>query len=246
MKAEAFLEDLRQMPLISPDVLTEGKPFLVLSPHPDDESLGVGGLIAAACAADQRVDIVVLTDGSGSHTQSKMFPREKLIALRKQEAARAAAHLGLPEHRLTHFDLPDAHVRTEGEAFVDAVGRLIALIDAAGAAALFVTWGRDPHCDHEAADAMARAVRRQRPKLKLWSYPIWGWHISPTASVDEPSPRGFRIDITPWLPQKLAAIEAHASQMTDLIDDDPEGFRFDETTIKPFIGPFEYVFEVPA
>ncbi len=246
MKVEAFLDALRAMPLAAPSAVTGGRPFVVLSPHPDDESLGTGGLIAAACGAGERAQVVILTDGSGSHPGSRAYGRDRLVALRRDEAERAAAHLGLPPGRLVHLGLPDTRAPTEGPLFDRAVDRIAAVLAEAGAATLFVTWRRDPHCDHEAADAMARALRRRDPGLKLWSYPIWGWHLDPAAEVDEPPPSGFRLDIAPWLPAKRAAVAAHASQMTDLIADDPQGFRFDERTIAPFTGPFEYVFEVPA
>jgi LmbE family N-acetylglucosaminyl deacetylase len=246
MRVEAFLTALRRMPLAPAPSLTEGKPFVVLSPHPDDESLGVGGVIAAARAKGQRVDIVILTDGSGSHPHSLTHPRDKLVDLRRAEAERAAVHLGVSPDRLVHLGLSDTQTPSAGPAFERSVERIVAIIDDADANALFVTWGGDPHCDHEAADQIARAVRRRRPHLKLWSYPIWGWGLDPAAEIDEPPPRGARIDVSAWLSSKHAAIAAHASQMTDLIDDDPTGFRFDERTLAPFLGPYEYLFEVPA
>lgn len=35
---------------------------------------------------------------------------------------------------------------------------------------------------------------------------------------------------------------AHRSQMTDLIDDDPTGFRFTEETISPFLDQYEFFY----
>ena len=65
MRADEYLEALRTCPVTTSRELTEGRPFVVLSPHPDDETLGTGGLIAEACARDQEVDVIVVTDGSG-------------------------------------------------------------------------------------------------------------------------------------------------------------------------------------
>jgi LmbE family N-acetylglucosaminyl deacetylase len=73
MRAELFLEALRTSPIISVRELTGGAPFVVLSPHPDDETLGTGGLIADARATGQEVDVIVVTDGSGSHPRSKEY-----------------------------------------------------------------------------------------------------------------------------------------------------------------------------
>jgi LmbE family N-acetylglucosaminyl deacetylase len=245
VKAESYLQAIRQLPPLSADVLTGGHPFLVLSPHPDDESLGAGGLIASACARGQHVEVVILTDGSGSHPGSKLFPRDRLVALRKEEAGKAAAELGLGHGHLTCLDLPDTQAPSAGPQFERAVAEIVELARRVGAKHAFVTWERDPHCDHEAAGRMGRALRAACPDIKLWFYPIWGWHLDPLTAIDDPPPRGHRIDISAWLPAKHAAIRAHRSQMDDLIDDDPGGFRFDERTIAPFLASHEYFFEVP-
>ena len=82
------------------------------------------------------------------------------------------------------------------------------------------------------------------PGLKLWAYPIWGWHIEASAEIHQPPPMASRIDISLYRDRKLKAVAAHASQMTDLINDDPDGFRFDERSLAPFLGRYEYFIEV--
>jgi hypothetical protein len=91
---------------------------------------------------------------------------------------------------------------------------------------------------------MAEAVRRHLPHLKLWAYPIWGWHLDPSTQLDRAPPRGFRFDISQLRQRKRAAIDAHVSQMTGLIDDDPDGFHFTEATLAPYLGAFEYFIEM--
>ena len=133
-----------------------------------------------------------------------------------------------------------------GPQFDAAVEETLNVIRRSEAGALFVTWERDPHCDHEASAELAKAVRRMSPGLKLWAYPIWGWHIEASAEIRQPPPMASRIDILAYRDRKLEAIAAHASQMTDLINDDPEGFRFDESSLAPFLGQYEYFIEVPV
>jgi LmbE family N-acetylglucosaminyl deacetylase len=246
LTAGEYLEAIRQLPLGSLHDLTQESPFLVLSPHPDDETLGAGGLIAAACAEGQRANVVVVTDGSGSHPRSRRFPRQQLIALRHAEVAAAGFLLGLADDRVTHLGLPDTKAPSSGAAFDAAVVTITETCREAGAKSLFVTWDLDPHCDHEATARMADAVRRRMPELRLWAYPIWGWHLESSLPLDRAPPRGFRLDIACQQDIKRAAIAAHISQMTDLIDDDPEGFCFTEATLAPFLGSFEYFIEVAA
>jgi LmbE family N-acetylglucosaminyl deacetylase len=242
MKVSDYLAQTRQLPLASRDDLTGGAPFVVLSPHPDDETLGMGGLIRQAMDAGQQVDVVVLTDGAGSHPHSAMYPPDKLIALRKQEVLDAAALLGLPPTSLRHLDHPDAHAPRSGPVFDAAVRDITALMTRRGAQHLFVTWQHDPHCDHKTAAAIAQTVIQRVPGAKLWAYPIWGWHLDPDMDLPD-APRGYRLDIAAEQAVKARAIAAHRSQMTDLIADDPEGFRFNDRTLAPFLGPFEYFYE---
>jgi LmbE family N-acetylglucosaminyl deacetylase len=244
MKAGAFRDAWGGWPIVAPLDVTGGQPFMVISPHPDDESLGVGGLIAASRQAHVDVRVVMVTDGARSHPTSKRFPRDRLVALRRDEASAAANALGLGEGSVTHLDLPDAEVPLSGPAFEAAVALMAAIADECRAASVFVTWGRDPHCDHEAAEAMARVLKAHRPDLVFWSYPIWGWHLDPETEVGRGTKNGRRVDVEPWLEAKRRAIAAHVSQMTDLIDDDPEGFRFSADQLAPFLRPIETVFEM--
>ena len=218
----------------------------MLSPHPDDESLGVGGLIALARQHGTDVAVVLVTDGSMSHPNSSAYPRERLVATRRAELVEAAGILGVAEDRLFELGLEDAAVPLAGQAFEQALDTVGAIVKKVGARNLFVTWEHDPHCDHEAAARLARALRQKHPTLRLWSYPVWGWHLPPSQEVVAPAPVGYRLDISEVLAQKRAAIAAHVSQMTDLIDDDPKGFRFDEKSLAPFLRPLEYFVMVPS
>jgi LmbE family N-acetylglucosaminyl deacetylase len=244
--AGPYLQALRTCPITTVRELTGARPFVVLSPHPDDETLGTGGLIAEACANGTLVDVVIVTDGSGSHPHSKQYPRQALIDLRYSEVHQAGLALGLQADRMTFLDLPDTLAPKSGPLFEAAVQQIADLIRRSRAASLFFTWECDPHCDHEATAELAKAVGRMRPGLTLWAYPIWGWHIDANAETHRRPPKAFRIDISQYRDQKLKAIAAHASQMTGLINDDADGFRFDAKSLAPFLGQYEYFIEVPA
>jgi LmbE family N-acetylglucosaminyl deacetylase len=245
MTADEYFRLVEAMPVGSIHDLTAGRPFIVLSPHPDDESLGVGGLIALARGNGLDVAVVLLTDGSQSHPNSLAYPRDRLIATRRSELEDAARILGLASDRLFELGLPDAGAPVSGADFERAVQGICALISSMGANTIFVTWEHDPHCDHEAAAHMAKEVRVRCPHARLWSYPVWGWHLPHSHILSAPSPVGVRLSVDDVLSQKREAIGAHSSQMTDLIRDDPDGFRFTPETLSPFLRPYEYYIEVP-
>src|SRR5690242_4645032 len=128
------IEDIRlawdNLPLVEPQALVGDGPVLVLAPHPDDESLGCGGLIAACCARGQDVYVVILTDGAGSHPHSRDYPAARLSRLREEEARAAVAALGLADDRISFFGLPDGRAPLRGRrlravaAQIEAVARV--------------------------------------------------------------------------------------------------------------------------
>lgn len=244
MNAGTYFALVNALPIGQRHDLTD-RPIVVLSPHPDDESLGTGGLLALARRDHQDATVITLTDGSGSHPRSRAYPRERLIATRRSELIQAARVLGLASNQIVELGLVDTKAQRSGREFEISVECVLQIVKAAGADCLFVTWEHDPHCDHEAAASLAKEVRRLIPGFKLWAYPVWGWHIPLDGIIAAPPPAGFRLAIDDVLSTKQAAIAAHVSQMTNLIDDDPDGFRFTEVHLAPFLRPFEYYIEVP-
>lgn len=223
----------RALPIGSLDDVIGPGTCLVLAPHPDDESLGCGGLIAACCAAGRPPLVVILTDGSGSHPGSQQFPRSKLATLRAAEVTHATATLGLPVDRLMFMHEPDTHAPHGGPGFDRVVRRLAALVQAFGCSVILAPWRHDPHCDHEAAAMIGREIARITG-IRHLAYPIWGWLLPEVVTVEEPAVRGWRLDVTSHLPVKWRAIAAHASQYSGLIVDDPSGFELPDALLSAF------------
>jgi LmbE family N-acetylglucosaminyl deacetylase len=221
------------------------QPFIVVAPHPDDESLACGGLLAEACRQGLRGKVVVVSDGVGSHPNSKAYPPDRLRSLREKEAKRAGAELGLKSEDILFLGLPDRFVPFESEEAEQAIGKIVRLVEQAGARSLFVSWRHDPHCDHEASYQIARAVQSRAGELRLFEYVVWGHTLPPSTEVDPIG--GFRIQVDQQaLEKKRRAIAAHRSQTTNLIDDDPDGFRFTQSGLARFDLPYEFFFESDA
>ena len=65
--------------------------LIVVAAHPDDESLGAGGLIATAARRGVPVTVVVATTGEASHPQSPTLRPAQLAPIRRAEVL-AAVH----------------------------------------------------------------------------------------------------------------------------------------------------------
>lgn len=237
IRAGDALRAMEALPFGTLDDVAQGGPVLILAPHPDDESLGCGGLIAALCRAGTPPAVLILTDGTGSHPGSRAYPPARLAALRKREARTAVGLLGLPPDRIGFAGQRDTAAPTSGPAFEAAVSDIAELCRARGIGTLLAPWRHDPHCDHEAAHLQARAVAGSLGVRHL-SYPVWGW----TLPEDWPlpaGPAGIRLDIAADLPVKLRAIQAHQSQYGSLITDDPAGFSLPAHLLRVFERPYE-------
>jgi len=219
------------------DVL-HGERALILAPHADDESLGCGGLIAGACAAGIAPIVVVMTDGAASHPGSVAYPPARLAAVRQAEARQAVSRLGLPAGHLSFLHYPDTGLPAAGAAFEAAVARVGCIAGQAGCGVLIAPWGGDPHCDHEAAAAIAGAVAAEK-KLRLLSYPVWGWLRDGDDMVNETRCCGWRLDIAAYREAKAQAIAAHVSQYGGLITDSPAGFVLPADLLAVFARPYE-------
>ena len=57
--------------------------LVVVAAHPDDETLGAGGLMATAHAEGIPVVVIVATAGERSHPDSKTFTPERLTVIRR-------------------------------------------------------------------------------------------------------------------------------------------------------------------
>ncbi len=222
-------------PSVDLDTITGGA-ALILAPHPDDESLGCGGLIAESCDRGQPPLLVILTDGTGSHPQSRAVPSQQLRTLREAETVAAAACLGLTPDRIVFLRLPDTAAPTAGPAFTAAVARLTGLIREHGCRALLTSWRHDPHCDHEAAALLAGAAARQAGVMH-WAYPVWGRTLPPDLEVGPCT--GVSLDVKRWQAAKRQAIHAHRSQWAGLITDDPTGFQMQPEFMTLFDTPSE-------
>ncbi|HUN72112.1 MAG TPA: PIG-L family deacetylase [Steroidobacteraceae bacterium] len=95
--------------------------LLVVSPHPDDETLCCAGVIRRVAAAGGRVSIVWLTSGDASELDSLLIEgalrirpdrMRDLAAKRMREARAAAAVLGVPPGRQFFLGYPDEGLLT--------------------------------------------------------------------------------------------------------------------------------------
>lgn len=227
-------------------VLARLSPALVVAPHPDDESLGCGGLVALLADAGVELHALLVTDGTASHPRSRRFDVDARRALREAEWHQALSHLGMDDAASHRLGCADGHVPVAGEAgFASATADLAAVVDAIDPGLVLLPWRRDPHPDHRASHALVRAViaGRARPPRCL-EYIVWAGERGATG--DWPCPgeaRRWWLDISSARDRKCQAIAAHRSQHGEVITDDPTGFVIPSAMRRRAEGPCEHFLE---
>lgn len=245
MKAADFLVAARCLPTRSLTEVTRQRGIVVIAPHPDDESLGCGGLICQAVDSGLLVRIIFVSDGTGSHPNSAAYPPRILRGLRQQEATAAAAKLGLDRDALIFLNLPDRYVPVNGPLADWAIGVIGQTIADAQAYSVFVTWDEDPHCDHAAAYQLAYNAIISLPAVTLYAYPTWSWLKINSDEIGY-APKGFRLAISAQLDRKRQAIMQHRTQTSSLIQDDPTGFTIPSEFLETMLQPYETFLETSA
>lgn len=191
--------------------------LLVVAAHPDDESLGAAGLIRRLHADGRRVEVLIATDGEGSHPASPTTSRVRLATMRREEAARALSALGTD--LVPRFaGLPDGALREHRDDLAAAItGALERLADAAPSRTLVVApWIGDGHRDHRVTGEVTAEVIAGRGVRHL-GYPIWLWHWGSPSDV--PWERSVVLTLRDdEADAKRRAIAAHASQIAALSD----------------------------
>lgn len=152
-------------------ILTKGK-IMIIAPHPDDEVIGCGGLIARLAAEGNAPHIVVMTGGEGSHRGCCDVSGEEIIRSRRSLTRRAFDILGVPESNLHELNYPDGGIAEENLQ-TEALVRLIAEI---GPDAILVPHWGEGWPDHVKT---AEIVKRHAPaNAEIWEYCVWMWYYN--------------------------------------------------------------------
>jgi LmbE family N-acetylglucosaminyl deacetylase len=224
---------------------------LVVAPHPDDETIGCGATIARKAAAGTPVTVVVISDGSRSHTSDRVTPTE-LAAIRRAEAEAAVRALG-ETVQVRFWDLPDGDLAAHRAELTE---RLADLVDQVRPADVLSPSVAEPPADHhEVAGAVRDALRRARTGPRLLEYPIWLWSRWPWTGerstlhrLTDPFTGTLRTPVAKVstagvLDHKRAALAEYATQMTRFRGD-PDWAPLPRPLVDRALGSHEIFFPV--
>ncbi len=191
-----------------------GRAVLAVCAHPDDESFGLGAVLADAANRGASVGLLCYTHGEASTLSEQALP---LGEVRNRELSAAASVLGLRDAVL--LDYPDGGL--SGISLDDLARHVETMVDQTAATALlaFDLGGVTGHPDHHrATEAALRAAHRM-------DVPVMGWAVPDDVAATLNAEMGTRflgrhgnetsviLDVDRTL--QLQAIACHVSQSDD-------------------------------
>ncbi|WP_445155515.1 PIG-L family deacetylase [Arthrobacter sp. Hor0625] len=193
-----------------------GSAFIVLAAHPDDESLGAGGLMARLHGLGAQVRVLLCTAGEASHPDSPSTTPERLAEVRLREFDGALGGL-VPGADWQYLSLPDGKLAAHRDRIVSALHEAAAATGQPPQRIVLVApYRNDGHTDHDTAGAAA-AEAAASAGYGLLEYPIWYWLWA--GPEDRAWHSWLRLPLQPAEEQaKARAMAAHASQVRALSD----------------------------
>lgn len=179
--------------------------ILVIAPHPDDEVLGVGGTMAKHIAAGEQVSVGIVTRGNPG-----VFPDEQVATVRA-EAKAAHEWLGVSRTRFSD-DIPAPGMDTVPQH--DVVNLIRTWLDELQPKTLYIPHRGDVHIDHRLTfEAALVAVRPGYSSVRrVLAYETLSETEWSTATVQDAFLPNVFVNITAYLPDKLAAMNCYKSQ----------------------------------
>ncbi|GEO11773.1 GNAT family N-acetyltransferase [Segetibacter aerophilus] len=172
---------------------------LVISPHPDDESIGCGGTIRKHIVEGDTVEVIFLT--SGEHGGLGKTMADNTVILREEESKKAASILELTT--LNFWREPDGRFEVNNDNLQKLVDKILELEPSI----IYVPHENEEHPDHKAAAQLVKEVLNLLPsslqhKPNVLMYEVW----TPIQKFQHV------VDITPYVEVKRNAIAAYDSQ----------------------------------
>ena len=177
---------------------------LVVSPHPDDESIGPGATLVLHRRLGDPVEALWVTSGVHGDPQGRNDP-ERYIAVRKAEAEAAAATLGLGATEFWGY--PDSMVVTESD-LAAVVDRLLDVLARRKPEVVYAPHPGEAHSDHHFTSlAVIEAHRRARTQVPGYQARVLGFEVWSACDPD------WAVDVGPVYETKLAALRCYRSQL---------------------------------
>lgn len=177
---------------VIPIDITQDDRIVIIAPHPDDECIGVGGVLSLY---PELCDVIVLTDGRQG--QKNVSP-EKVKEIRIQEFEEEMNYIQVHSYKMLGYE--DGALMQHMDCLND--------VDLSIYTKIFIPWGDDNHPDHTAGYlcSLQRIKQQSITEAEIYQYEV---HV-PFHDTSH------LLDITSVIDNKLKLIRFHKTQLSGL------------------------------
>jgi LmbE family N-acetylglucosaminyl deacetylase len=151
--------------------------MVIISPHPDDEALGCGGLISQLKKNGCEVTVIILTGGENC-SSTKDLESNHIKEVRRNLTRKACAVLGVSENDLYFLDFIDGSVNNKDSE----MKKLQEIIKRTNSKAVFIPHLEDGWNDHVQAHKIVKDLLKGT-SIELYAYCVWFWYTMPFKRV---------------------------------------------------------------
>lgn len=146
--------------------------IVIVAPHPDDEVIGCGGLIARLTSLGYPPQVIILSSGGGSHRGCCNIDEETVIEQRRELTIKAAHILGLPHEYIHHLDFKDGEINGTDKNNLQSFHELLKELHPA---IVFVPHHGEGWPDHVNVRTMIEEIKC---KAEIYEYCVWMWYYN--------------------------------------------------------------------
>lgn len=199
--------------------------ILIVAPHPDDETIGCGGILALY---GQQCDVLLLTDGRLGKPEGSDYSEEKTAAVRQTEFEAVMDHFRVHSHR--ELRVPDGTLSANADA--------VSSVDLREYDCIFVPNRNERHPDHKAAyEILKKLHKEQNVKGALVEYEVWSPIIAANRFLDVSAVMDVKIEGLAKYVSQTASIDYEAlAKGLNMYRGAPHHVQYCEAYYLPAVG----------
>lgn len=180
--------------------------IVIVAPHPDDEVIGCGGLIARLVSEGRAPHVVFMTGGEGSHANCCQTDAKSIVSARRGLTRNAMAILGVPEENIHELNFPDGSIsdmHPELNSLSDLLVRL-------KPQTVFVPHWGEGWPDHIRTAQIVKNLLSDN--TQVYEYCVWMWYYNVWRGLDWKN--AFRLNLNDdEHERKLKAMDAYVKPL---------------------------------
>lgn len=209
---------------------------LIISPHPDDEVFGCGGLMQSLIQSGKQVELAILSKGEAVHKKCCPDDEERVVRERAELTDAANEVLGVVSKYIHRLNFPDgdfASVRN----MPDMLKELDELIKEIAPTEVFIPHPYETSPDHVAATEIIEEILKET-SIPIYYYCVWTWYHMPMYKILKLKYKNARLLRVANRETKNKAIDIYINNLARC------GVSYSGDLPKPFIYAFRWKYEL--